>query len=93
MIHNYIPLLASINPQNVVNITLALFYITGEEVKHKYSTVALYLMGKLIKRYQNTIDGKLTPKKAKTLVRAARAVVAILKPKAVKNIKKYYITT
>ena len=94
MMHNYIPLVAAINPQNVINITLALFYVTGEEVKHNYSTVALYLMSKLIKRYENAvIDGNPNPKKIKSLIRAAKAVITILKPKTKENIIKYCINS
>jgi hypothetical protein len=86
--HNYIPLLGAINPQNVINITLALFYVKVEEIKHKYTSVALYLMSKLIKRYQNAVVyGTLTPKKIKALIQIARAMFTILKPHAKERIK------
>jgi len=78
-----------ISPSNVSEITLALFYITSQEVRKKHMASALDLMDKLSYAWYQTTqpDHYTKTTKIKKLIKAARKVVSVLKPRAKQRIE------
>lgn len=71
-----------ISPSNVTEITLALFYITDQEVRKKYTADALDLVDKLSQAWYRCThtDSHSNTAKLESLIIAAREVISILKP-------------